>query len=400
MLRYIARQPILNAKEQTFGYELLYRAAAESFARIDNPEHASRSVLDDLLTLGIEELTRGRHVFLNCTQELLTQRLVRLLPTSNVVLEILETVIPDHDLLHSCAELKSAGYTLALDDFVPTPHTMALVPFADYIKIDFRALSLDECRNLVRQFGKKIEFVAEKVETRAEYAAAHEMGCTLFQGYFFSEPALLTVRQIPPMYANYVRLLAATCKADFDFAEIESIIKTDVALSYKLLRFLNSAAFCMRSNITSLRQALILLGENAIRRWVSVSAAATAAKGKAPELLTAALLRARFCELLAIAAKCNPYRAFVVGLFSLISPLLDMPLEHILAQVELPAEAHDALLGEPGRLRTLFDLVCAYIEGDWNRMIHKSTELEVTQQQSASCYLEAIRSVDSLMTIV
>ena len=399
MLRYIARQPILDSRQQTFGYELLYRAAAENFARIGDPDAAARSVLDDLLTLGVQELSRGRHVFLNCTHQLLAQGLVKLLPMQNVVLEILETVVPDHDLLQSCAELKAAGYVLALDDFVPGPNTLPLVQFADYIKLDFRILPADECRSLVQQFGKEIKFLAEKVETQQEFTAARDMGCTLFQGYFFAHPALLTLRQIPPIHANYIRLLDATCRPDFDFSEIESIIKADVALSYKLLRFLNSAAFCLRSSITSLRQALVILGENAIRRWVSVSAAANAATGKPPELLISALLRARFCELLAVGAHCNAYWAFTVGLFSMLGPLLDAPLETVLAQVQLPAEARAALLGEPGRLRTLFDLVCGYIEGDWITITPKCLDLGLAQKQVTSCYLEAVRSVDALMAL-
>ncbi len=400
MLRYIARQPILDNKEQTFGYELLYRAAREDFARISDPEGASRRVLDDLLMLGIDELTRGRHVFLNCTQEVLTQRLVELLPTRNLVLEVLETIVADHTLVQSCAELKAAGYSLALDDFVPNPNTLPLVEFVDYIKIDFRALTADQCRELVHRFGNKVQFVAEKIETHAEYASARAMGCTLFQGYFFAEPALLTVRQISSMYTNYVRLLAVTCKPDLDFFAVEAIIKTDVALCYKLLRFLNSAAFCLGSDITSLRQALVILGENAIRRWVCVSAAAAAAEGKPAELLTLALLRARFCELLAGHARCNPYHGFMVGLFSLISALLDMPLENILTRVELPTDVHQALLGQPGRLRALLDLVGSYRYGDWDAVTAQSANLEVSQQQVTSCYLEAARSADSLMTFI
>ena len=399
MLRYIARQPILDTKQQTFGYELLYRAANENFARIENPNEAARVVLDDLLTVGIDELARGRRAFLNCTQELLTEGIVSLLPTENVVLEILETVVPDHDLLHSCRELKNAGYTLALDDFVPGPSTLPLVEFADYIKLDFRVLPHDECRELGDQFGGEVLFVAEKVETHEEVEIARGMGCLFFQGYYFAEPAVLALRQIAPMYVNYIRLLAATCKPGFDFAEVEGIIKTDVALSYKLLRFLNSAAFCMRSQITSLRQALVLLGENSIRRWISVSAAATAAKGKPAELLVSALLRARFCELLAVGAHCNPYQAFTVGLFSLLSPLLEMPLVTILADVELPPEAHDALMGETGRLRTLFELVREYISGNWLAVPPKCLELGLAQKQVTSCYLESVRSVDALMAL-
>lgn len=400
MLRYIARQPILNTKEQTFGYELLYRAAPEKFARITNPEEAARSVLDDLLTLGLSELVHGRYLFLNCTRELLTERLVRLLPPQNVVLEILETIIPDDDLLQSCSELRSAGYSFALDDFTLTTDTLPLVDLADYIKIDFRSLPLDACRDLVHQFRQSIGFVAEKIETRSEYAAAHQMGCTYFQGYFFAEPALLTVRQIPTIYANYVRLLAATCKPGFDFFALEEIIKSDVSLSYKLLRFLNSAAFCMHSQVTSLRQALVILGEDAIRRWVCVSAVATAAKGKAPELLRTALLRAHFCELLATATRCNAYHAFLVGLFSLLDALLETPLEQILANVELPTEAHEALLGHASPLHELLNFVCGYVKGDWDLVDSRSTKLSISGQDITRAYLETVHSVDSLMSLV
>lgn len=399
MLRYIARQPILDAAEQTFGYELLYRAADENFARITNPNAAARRVLDDLITLGIPELARGRHVFLNCTHELLSQHLVELLPTENLVLELLETIVPDHDLLLSCEQLRSAGYELALDDFVPTVHTLPLVPLAQYIKLDFRALTLSECDALVHRFRGKVRFLAEKIETRAEFTAARAMGCTLFQGYFFAQPAVLKIREIPALYANYIRLLAATCTADFDFTEIETIIKTDVALCYKLLRYLNSAAFCMRSTITSLRQALVILGENAIRRWVCVSAAATASSGKTPELLNAALLRARFCELLAIGAHCEPYHAFLVGLFSLMDALLEMPLEQVLSHVELPSDVRSALLGQACRLRDLFEVSCAYIRGNWQQMREKSSQLTLSEPQITSCYLEALRSVDAMTAL-
>ncbi|HEY3929694.1 MAG TPA: HDOD domain-containing protein [Candidatus Koribacter sp.] len=399
MLRYIARQPILNASEQTFGYELLYRAGAENFARITNQNDAARRVLDDLLTLGIGELARGTRVFLNCTNDLVSENLVTLLPTENVVLELLETVVPDHDLLRSCAELKAGGYSIALDDFVPTPNTLPLVEFADFIKVDFRALAVEECSALVQQFGSRIKFVAEKVETRAEFASAHEMGCLYFQGYFFAQPTLLAVKHIPALYASYLRLLAATCTPDFDFAEIEAIIKADVSLCYKLLRYLNSAAFCLHSAITSLRQALVILGENAIRRWVCVSAAATAASGKPPELLTATLLRARFCELLAVFAHCDPYNAFLVGLFSLMETLLDMPLSQVLANVQFPGETRHTLLGANNRLRSLFEMVCAYIRGDWNTMSARSQDLALSHQQITSCYLEAVRSVDAIMAV-
>lgn len=399
MLRYVARQPILTASEATFAYELLFRAGNENFARIDDPEAASRSVLADVITYGVGELARGRRVFLNCTREVLTEGLVTLIPKQEAVLEILETVSADEAFVRSCGELKAAGYKLALDDFVPNAGTLPLVPLADYIKLDFRQTSIDDCRAFTSAYRNKAEFIAEKVETRDDYMAASEMGCTLFQGYFFAQPSLISFHDLAPTKLSRVRLLAATCKPDFDFAEVESIIKEDVALSYKLLRYLNSAAFCLRSNITSLRQALVLLGEHAIRRWVCVSAAVAAGTGMASELVTTALLRARLCELLASSARCNPYRSFVVGLFSLLGMLFDVPMQYLLDHVELPAESREALLGQPGRLRQLFELVCAYIHGDWVSMVDRCGDLEVSLEWVTSCYVEAVKSVDLLMAM-
>lgn len=394
MLRYIARQPILNTKEQTFGYELLYRAAPEDFARISNPDDAARSVVDDLLTLGLDELGGGRQLFLNCTHQLLTHRLVELLPPEKVVLEVLEHVVPDYDLMRSCVELRSAGYKLALDDFVPSPTTLPLVPYVQYIKLDFQALAMEQCRAVITDFGHAIEFVAEKVETRGKYAEARAIGCSLFQGYFFAKPALLTLRQIPTVYTNYLRLLAATCHEEFAFNEVEEIIKSDVGLSYKLLRFLNSAAFAVRSNITSLRQALVLLGAYAIRRWVAVSATATAAEGKPPELFNAALMRARFCELLAPAGHCNSYHAFLMGLFSCMEAVLEVPLQQVLLHVEVPGDVQSALLHNEGKLHALFELVCAYLGGEAESFA--ANPLGISEEQITERYLEALHWVDAL----
>lgn len=400
MLRYIARQPILGKNERTFAYELLYRAANEGFARIDNPEQASRSVLDDLVTLGFDELAAGHKVFLNCTHDLLAAGHVKLLPSDKVVVEVLETVEPDDAVLSGCRELKKHGFQIALDDFVLNDASKAFIEFADYIKIDFRATDPDSCARIVDRYGRTIQFLAEKVETREEYNAAVEMGYSFFQGYYFAKPAVMEYKQISPLRVNYVRLLAAICKEDLNFVEIEGILKSDVALCYKLLRYLNSAAFCLYSKITSLKQALTLLGENAIRRWVSVSAVVAVGEGKTTELMMAALLRARFCELLAGPARCSGYEAFLVGLFSLMDALLDMPLEKAIAQVDLPPEAQKALLGNPCRLRELFDLALAYCNADWPAFQQRSDALHISADRVSSDYLQALRWINSIASLI
>jgi c-di-GMP-related signal transduction protein len=209
MARYIARQAIFNAKSQVLGYEFLYRAKAENFARIADPEHASLSVLNDLLSVGIEKLAGRRKVFVNCTRDLLVKGSVRPLPSKNVVIEIVETTQPDRKLLRSCAELKADGYAIALDDFVPNELTKPLLEFADYIKIDFRATPLHECERIVQRYAKTIRPIAEKVETQAECEAAWAMGCSLVQGFFFAQPELLELTEISLNRVNPLPTFAA-----------------------------------------------------------------------------------------------------------------------------------------------------------------------------------------------
>ena len=274
--------------------------------------------------------------------------------------------------------------------------------FVDYIKIDFRALTSNECRELVSRFGKQGPFVAEKIETRAEYARGPRHGLHVLPGILLRRTRrCLPCGRFPPCMRTIVRLLAATCKPDFDFFEVEAIIKTDVALCYKLLRFLNSAAFCLGSDITSLRQALVILGENAIRRWVCVSAAATAAKGKPAG---AADFGAAARTLLRTARRPCPHAVPITALWSGLFSLIERSPRHAArkhpaSQVELPAESTKPCSVNPCRLRSLARLVSVLLQGDWDAVAAQSVTLDVSAAASHPCYLEAARSADSLMTI-
>lgn len=395
---YMARQPILDEQEQTYGYELLYRAAAESFARISDTHIAAQTVLDDLLVFGCEEISGGRQLFLNCSYELLSGKGVSLLPRP-VVIEVLETIEPDNALLHSLKELKEAGFLIALDDFTPSERTLPMLELADIIKIDFRAMPMQRCAELVKTYCGKSIALAEKVETQEEYQAARDMGCSLFQGYFFARPALMETLEMPPLQATHHRLLAATCKETMDFVEIEQIIKSDVALCYKLLRYLNAVAFCQGSKITSLRQALVLLGETVVRRWIAVSSVTEVCRGRTLELMSTALLRARFCELLSPSSGCKPYDLFMTGLFSMMDVILRLPLSKILTQVEFSSAAKSALLGESNRVKKHLELALSYCDGDWSGFQAHCLALQRSPVHAASAYLEAVRWVNNVVAI-
>jgi EAL and modified HD-GYP domain-containing signal transduction protein len=282
-----------------------------------------------------------------------------------VVVEVLESVEPTEAVVAACDQLKRAGFTIALDDFVPNEKSLPLVPFADIIKVDFRSTTEQERAEILKTFCKKTIPLAEKVETREEYKSALKMGFKLFQGYFFCEPVLLVNRQLSPLKMNYLRLMEQTAREEIDFRQIEDIIKADPALCFRMLRYLNSYAFCLSTPINSIRHALTLLGEHQVRRWIAVACVSAAANSNSPAQLSSALMRARLGELLAPRIGCQGYELFLLGLFSMMDTIMGIPLEQLLAKIKVPPQTQRALMGEKNQLREILDLISAYDRGNW-----------------------------------
>jgi c-di-GMP-related signal transduction protein len=396
-MQYMARQPILDADEQTAGYELLYRAAAESFARISDSDAAARNVLEQILVLGCREISGGNRLFINCSGEVLAREYISVFPPSDVVVEILESVEPTPAVIAACEQLKRIGFTIALDDFVPNEKNLPLLPFADIIKVDFRSTDEQTRAQIVSKYCKKAVPLAEKVETRAEYKSALAMGFKLFQGYFFCEPVLLVNHHLSPSKLNYLRLMEQTARPEIDFRQVEEIIKADAALCFRMLRYLNSYAFCLRTPITSIRHALTLLGEHQVRRWIAVACVSAAADDSSPAQLSSALMRARLGELLAPKTACQGYELFLLGLFSMMDTILGMPLEQLLTKIKVPPETHDALLGKQNKLRDILDLIVAYDRGNWDRTHSLCAKLHIEQEVLAADYIQSVKWVDLIL---
>jgi c-di-GMP-related signal transduction protein len=297
--QFVARQPILTTDEKVFGYELLFRDGIEDFFRSTDSDAASRSTLNTSMLLGLDVLCDGRRAFVNCTRDILLKDYVTLLPTGQTVVEILETVPADELVVAACRRLKEAGYMIALDDFALNDPREALTDLADIIKVDLRATATADAAAMVKRYGPwRCRLLAEKVETREEFVASKQAGFVYFQGYFFRRPEILTAHEIPANRLNYLRMLAAVSQPELDVRAIENLVKGEASLCYRLLRYLNSAAFGFASEIHSVRHALSILGEKEVRRWIRLVASLGAGQDKSSDLVLAALVRARFCELL------------------------------------------------------------------------------------------------------
>ena len=353
--RFVARQVVLTAEEKVFGYELLFRNGVDEYFRNPDPDAASRSTLSTSMLLGLDVLCDGRRAFINCTREVLLKEYVTLLPSTQTVVEILETVPADDLVLAACQRLKEAGYMIALDDFAVADPRERLTDVADIIKVDLRSTPLDKAVELVRQYGPwRCRMLAEKVETREEFLAAKKAGFVYFQGYFFRRPETMTAREIPANQANYLRMWQAVSRPELDVNEVEAVIKHEASLCYRLLRYLNSPVFGFSNEIHSVRHALAMLGEREVRRWVRLVATLSAAQEAPSELVLSALVRARFCELLSPKIQHGESDLFLMGLLSLMDAILKIPMNRVLESVPVDQETKSLLLGGASRLRPFY----------------------------------------------
>jgi c-di-GMP-related signal transduction protein len=389
---YVARQPILSANEQVFGYELLFRDGVEDYFRHTDADTASRSTLDTSILMGLDVLCDGRRAFINCTRETLLKDYVTLLPPSQVVVEILESV-PDDDLVKgACIRLRSAGYAIALDDFVADDPRVGLIEYANLIKVDLKGTSPVEQAALVKRFASpSCQMLAEKVETREEFNACKQAGFTYFQGYFFRRPELMHAREIPKNQVNYLRLLQAISHDEIEVKEVEDIIKGEASLCYRLLRYLNSAAFSFTSEIHSVRHGLAILGEREVRRWIRLVAALGAGQNKSSDLVLSALVRARYCELLAPKIPHGESDLFLVGLFSLMDAILEMPMGVVLEGISLDHETRAVLLGQKSKLDPIYQLMLAQEKADWDTLSTLCAQLKLPESHATECHWTAMK---------
>ncbi len=392
---FIARQPIFDSGRHVIGYELLFRSSArDHFNHHDGDAASSQLVSDALSVFGIRLLTAGCKAFINFTRQGLLQGHAYLLPAAQVVVELLEGIEPDREVLQACRQLKRDGYTLALDDFQYNPKLEPLVELADIIKIDFRLATPEQGRRLGQQAASSQRILlAEKVETWQEYQEALAWGYQYFQGFFFCRPELLASKELLPSRLAVLRLLAELNRADVDLESVERIIKQDPPLSLKVIAYLNSALFGWQYHVTSIWRAVVLLGLNNLRRWISLFAMASLATDRPQELFRTCLVRARFCELLGRQAglETQELDLFLIGLLSSIDAILGQPLEELLERLAVADDVHQALMSGRGPLGRIYALVQAYEQGDWDNVLATASALELADGGLVEAYLEALQ---------
>jgi EAL and modified HD-GYP domain-containing signal transduction protein len=394
---FIARQPVFDRHREVRGYELLFRDGFENAAREFDPDQASSRVIADAIFLPhLATLTSGKLAFVNLTREALLQGWSELLPPQTTVLEVLESVMPDDEIVAECRRLKTFGYRIAFDDFAPGSPWEPMLELADIVKVDVLANGKDARRKLVRSRGPACTMLAEKVETQEMMDEVVGLGYGLLQGNYFARPEMVVGRDIPASQQSCLRMLRELHRPELDLAALAGVIEHEVALSYKLLRYVRASAFGWRGPVASIRHALTLLGARESRRWGTVITLSWAAAEGSEELVREALRLGRMCELIAprvgFAARASDL--FFLGLFSRLDVILQQPMARILDEVPIAEDAKAALEGSPGLLRSVLDLGNAYMTADWAVVEQESHRLRMASGALPALFTSALEWCD------
>lgn len=399
---YVARQPIFDEKYDVYGYELLYRSNDKNAYDSSMEENkATKNLLSDVITVfQLHKVTNQRYAFINFTKELLLQEIPKVLNSQDVVVEILEDVIPDEELIVCIKELKERHFKIALDDYCKEGPCDVLFPYADIIKVDLSLVEKErrsELSAMLKEKAPQARLLAEKVETREEFIKAMEDGYSLFQGYYFSKPVILSGTSLEIAGSTGVRLLKEINRSEPSYQVMADIIRTDVGMMYAMLKQINTLASYRGTRITNIKDALVRMGLSEIKKWTLLKLMRTMTSDDAEEAIRFALVRGVFAESVAGELKQEVWKehVFMLGMFSVIDPEINDEIVAVLEEAKLFDEIKEALLGADNELQRILTFVRAYEDGRWEQM-KTVFSIPFDAGRIASLYVRAVEYADEI----
>ncbi len=391
---YIARQPIFNKKREVVAYELLFRSTEKNAFDNTDSTHATLQVIKNSFSLfSMESLIGDKTAFLNFDENLINSDIIDFFSPEMVVVEILETVTFSQEVINSIKRLKQKGFKIALDDFLYNKDQDEIMDMVDFIKIDFLLTRGEERKDIVKKFNNgKIKFLAEKVETKEDLDYAAAAGYTYFQGYYLSAPLVLTTKELFTNKINYLSVVEELNNQCVDIIAVENSIKKDLGLSYKLLKLINCASYGFKTEISSIRQAIVLIGVDNLKKWLYVITLESLTENRQEPIITISLIRARFGELIAenTGFDINSFDMFLTGMFSLIDKFIDMPMDEILKELPLSKDIKDTLSGRDNINTRILRVIKEYEAGNWDVVDEYLEPVGISGDKIYRCYIEAL----------
>lgn len=367
---HVGRQPIYDSTGQIYGFELLFRAGADAATAAKSTSYATSQVIVNAFTeFGVSALAGDKACFVNLTRDFLTGALPVPLAPEQAVLEVLETIEVDETVISGVSGLAEQGHRIALDDFVWDKGHDRLLPVASFVKLDLLNTEPELLERIARDCVAYpgLRLIGEKLETPGQMAFARRLGCSLFQGYALARPKVISTRVISPSRLRYVELLGLLARSDADISQVVEIVTKDPALSFRLLRASNSVSSGQSRRVSSIRDAIMLLGLGLVREWVSLMLLSDT--GESDEArLASAILRAKLCQLVAARIGAAGEPAYTAGLLTAVAELVGAPIGELVERLPLAEDVAAALVGRLGPIGRALDIVDAYLAGDLDQL--------------------------------
>jgi EAL and modified HD-GYP domain-containing signal transduction protein len=397
---FVARQPIFTSKKKIFGYELLFRLGLEnSFPDIDGDIATSNLISNLFFPFEFNEILGCKPGLINFTQKLILQNLPLLLPKEKFIIEVLEDVEPEEDVISALELIKDKGYMIALDDFVYHNKFDPMIKLSRIIKFDLRATPLSSLLNIIQEIKSKykVTLLAEKVETYEEFKKAKKLGFTLFQGYFFSRPEILSTKGVSTNQIIKLKLINEIGQKDLNYEKIEAFIKNDAPVAFKLMKYTNSAYFNRRIPIDTIKDAIAYIGGDELRKFIKVAVMSDLGAKKPNELIRISIIRARMCErcVKIFKTKFSGDELFTLGLFSLMDALLDCKMEDILGHIALSDKMKIALLGNDKKFNRILDIIIGFERGNWENSIFKAMSGSALETKLPNLYFDSVKMAEA-----
>lgn len=396
MNSYFAKQPILDLKGETYGYELLYRNAptVASYDGYDGDKSTAGIINSVFFGENKDYILDIKRAFLNFTENLLLEKTALLLPKDQIAVEILETVSVSDEVLACCKELVEKGYVVALDDYVYSPETAQLLDYCQIVKIDFRnsKKEIEDTAEQCRRLGKIL--LAEKIETMEEAEYAKSLGCTLMQGYFFAQPLIMMGRSYNPMAVTFSKLIAALQNKDMEIDELADIISKDPFMAAKLLRLVNAVRRGMSEHISSIRQAILMLGLNKLKDWIYLVGLQSLSQDGPDEKVKVALFRAMFCKEISFIISDDATFGEEMYLMGLLSVVVNTKDKETMSAMKLSNNIIDGLSGKNGIYGDTFNFVLNFEQANWMGVDSYAAKYKLDGKMILKQYIECMNRVE------
>lgn len=401
---YMARQPIFDHNGNVYAYELLYRSNGQEniYNGISGDESTADVITNAFFGLDVRNIIGGSKAFINFTGNLIKRGVPKMISPEILVVEVLENQLADEEILDAVQDLKERGYMIALDDFEYSGAYNDLFALGDLVKIDFRSpqKSIEETAYVCRYSNKLM--LAEKVETKSEFEYAKKLGCTYMQGYYFARPAIMSGSSIQPLPVNLMEVMQLMAQPEPEIRDIVDVMSRDTAMCQRILRLINSVYFGMSNKVSSINQAILILGLDYLREWVYLMGMQKITQNDSVEVMKMALLLAKFCRKLSelIPEAANQGEAFyLMGLLSMIVFSGDRALAQALDEFPLTNDIKKGLLRRGGTYSDVFEMALNYVEGKWDEFDEIAEKYRLNSDEVSDLFIQCTQEIENLNMI-